>query len=161
MKMPDDSAIGGKEKDTAHIPCRNEVVVTISSHGVHMRVLIRTLHTLTGPVDSLKRNHAIAEGNLPAMLGDTPPEENLVGLDINLINDAVANPPILGSPYRAQIGIGDVDSWDQDGAVLGQSDLVGVDTRVELLLLLLLLLIVARDEIVLLTVQRDAVDFVV
>lgn len=92
------------------------------------------------------------------MLVDTPPEEHLVGLDINLVSEAVPNPPIPGSAYRAQISFGDIDRRDQDGAVLGQSDLVGIDTRVELLLLLL---IVARDDILFVAVQRDAVDFVV
>lgn len=157
MKMPDDRAIRRNEKDTAHKPCRNEVLITIPDHGVHMRVLIRTLHTLTGPVVLfLKRNHAVAEWKLRAVLVGTPPEEHLVGFDINLVDKTVLDPPIPGPPDRAQISIGDVGYCGHEGTVLGQSGLVGVDTRVELLLR-----IGNRDDIVFFTVQRDAVDLVV
>lgn len=85
----------------------------------------------------------------------TPAEDNLVGLDIDLVDEAVLNPPVLGTTHRGQVTLGDVDCSDQNGAICGKLTLVDIDARFKRRW------VQNRHKVLFLAIQGDTVDLVV
>lgn len=67
------------------------------------------------------------EGKLLLMLDGTPAEENLVCLDIDLVDDTILRPTILGPTDRRQISLGNIDGHDENRPSFRDSTLVDVD----------------------------------
>ena len=80
---------------------------------------------------SLERSTDVTKRNLVDVVMRTPAEEDLVGLDVNLVDQTVLNPAILGSAHGAQVGLGDINCRDEDCAVVGELAFVDIDARVE------------------------------
>lgn len=152
MKMPNHRAIRRNEENTAHIPRRNQVRVPILINRIEMRIPIWI--RLISP-SSLQRSSNIAYGNLANMLMRTPPEDNLVCLDVDFIHETVLNPAIFGSTNRAEISPRDIDSCNQDGPIIGNLAFVDIDTGLESHGL------EHRHEVLGLAVQRYPVDLAV
>lgn len=67
------------------------------------------------------------EGKFLLMLDGTPAEEDLVCLDIDLVDNTVLHPAILGPTDRRQISLGNIDGCDEHGPIFRDSTLMDVD----------------------------------
>lgn len=148
--MPDDIAVFVKEEDTAHIPRRDEVVVAVFGDGVEMRVRvgIRCIDAL--PV---ARDLVIGHWNLGQVVLCAPVEDDFVGLDVDLVEEAVQEPSVFRAAYGSQVRAGGVDGSDEDGVLVCDLAFVDVDVRGHVA--------VGSLEIACLLRESDLVDLVV
>lgn len=64
------------------------------------------------------------------MIEGTPAEEDLVGLDIDLIEQAVLDPAVFRTSHGAHIRAGGIDNCDEDGSLVCELALVNIDVRI-------------------------------
>lgn len=89
-----------------------------------MRIFVRIRAT---PSSVLDRVFDKVEGKLLLVLDCTPTEENLVCHDIDLVDNTVLHPTILGPTDRRQISLGNIDGHDEHCPIFRDSTLVDID----------------------------------
>lgn len=66
------------------------------------------------------------------VLVGAPPEENLIGLDVNLVHQTILDLAVPGAANGPQVGASDVNGSYQNGAIVGELALMVINARLEL-----------------------------
>lgn len=94
VQMPGNVAVLVDEKETAHESGGDQVGITVFGYRVQVRVFVGG--GLIRPL-TIEREFVVGKRDLGEMLDGTPAEENIVGLDVDFVEETVLHPAVFGS----------------------------------------------------------------